>query len=383
MIFDESLANPTVIFTKEEYEKSFHERFIYIEELSEIERIMSQNDSYRILVLGEAGSGKTTLLHGLSYRYSYTNNTPIEYLYGCRFDHGIHEKWLENIKQVNQPIIIDGIDEMRNSNNIIPFLINISNKVICSSRLNTIYQKFFTHVIILKPSHVLLSEFAKKVVADYQQLDPILHYIISHNGMLTPRDILKYMINGVDDSNMHSFYSRYSNFLYEYGNGIDFGSRIISRSNNLILPSKEIISSVTAVDNLLLNKAKQNPNIIFELSPREFEIMVCELLTKKGYNVKLTKQTRDGGKDLIIAQTSFIGDFCIYVECKKYDATKPIGVSLVRELYGTVMADNATAGMLITTSHFTKDAREFTEKIRYRMTLKDYNDLVQTLNQIS
>ena len=47
------------------------------------------------------------------------------------------------------------------------------------------------------------------------------------------------------------------------------------------------------------------------------------------------------------------------------------------------MSDNATAGMIVTTSYFTKDAQEFTEQIKHRMTLKDYNDLVQELNNIT
>ena len=46
------------------------------------------------------------------------------------------------------------------------------------------------------------------------------------------------------------------------------------------------------------------------------------------------------------------------------------------------MAENATAGMMITTSYFTKDAKEYTEKIKHRLTLKDYNDLIQELNNI-
>lgn len=71
------------------------------------------------------------------------------------------------------------------------------------------------------------------------------------------------------------------------------------------------------------------------------------------------------------------------LSAKKYDTSRPISVSLVRELYGTVMADNVTAGMIITTSHFSMDAKEYTEQIKYRMSLKDYNDLVQELNRIS
>lgn len=94
----------------------------------------------------------------------------------------------------------------------------------------------------------------------------------------------------------------------------------------------------------------------------------------------------DGGSLLVSCLGNFkqISCFCFLqrVECKKYNANNPISVKLVRELYGTVEADKATAGMLITTSYFTKDAKEFTEKTKHRMALRDYNDLVQELNVI-
>ena len=63
--------------------------------------------------------------------------------------------------------------------------------------------------------------------------------------------------------------------------------------------------------------------------------------------MELTKQTRDGGKDLIILNNSSLGDFVIYAECKKRAPKYPVNVGFVRELYGTVNADNATAGIMV------------------------------------
>lgn len=199
---------------------------------------------------------------------------------------------------------------------------------------------------------------------------------------ITPKDVLSYVIGQINNSYIQDFYSQHNHFLYQYGNGVDFSSDIIYAPNEIMLPSREIITDISVVDDSLLKRAKQDPRIMLSFSPREFEEMVCELLDKQGYKVKLTKQTRDGGKDIIVVQKSFLGEFCIYVECKKYDISKPISVGLVRELYGTVMVDNVTAGMIVTTSHFTRDAKEYSTKIQHRMTLKDYNDLVQELNRL-
>ena len=91
------------------------------------------------------------------------------------------------------------------------------------------------------------------------------------------------------------------------------------------------------------DKVALRPEILQEITPRQFEELVCELFERKGYNVQLTKQTRDGGKDLIVLNNSVLGDLVIYAECKKKAPKHPVNVGLVRQLYGTVEADRVTA----------------------------------------
>jgi HJR/Mrr/RecB family endonuclease len=56
---------------------------------------------------------------------------------------------------------------------------------------------------------------------------------------------------------------------------------------------------------------------MFDISPRQFEEFISDLMAKRGYEVDLTKSTRDGGKDLIIASNKELGDLIFYVECKQ------------------------------------------------------------------
>lgn len=118
---------------------------------------------------------------------------------------------------------------------------------------------------------------------------------------------------------------------------------------------------------------------MYELSSSEFEELICELFDKKGYNVKLTQKTRDGGKDILVVENNFLGNFLIYVECKKHRPDRPIGVDLIRQFYGVISMDNATAGLLITTSYFTKDAVKLNEPFRHRISLVDYTKLVEAI----
>lgn len=367
-----------IIFKREQYEKYYSERFIYGKELSDVLEIMKRHDSYRILILGAPGSGKTTLLYQLSHHTA--NKKPIEIISG----YDIRDNIYALLKQKEPPIYIDGLDEMENPYNLLHFLNeNKCDKLVCTSRPNMPLDIYFTHIITLNPTQEQIMLLIKKLGLNNPLFHSLTNKINISGAEITPRDILSCIVDSVHGSDIRKFHSKYSNFFYQYGNRIDFSSDIIPSEDKIIIPSKNIIRGIAVVGDTLLKRAREEPRIIHNFSPREFEEFVCELLDKQGYNVKLTKQTRDGGKDIIVVQKSILGEFCIYVECKKYDTSRPISVSLVRELYGTVMVDNATAGMIITTSHFSEDAKEYTEQIKHRMTLKDYNDLVQELNRIS
>ena len=337
---------------------------------------MKNYNNYRVLILGAPGSGKSTLLKLLSYHTVNKECTEIIHGYNIRdFDFGV---------QNDCPLFIDSLDEMQNSNEFLHYIKKKNyDKLVCTSRFNMPVEMDFTHTIILEPlTQNQIKLLIKKIGLDERFWHSIISSQYIKSKAVTPKDVLSLAISYVNNFNLKEFYSQYRNLLYQYGNGINFNSDIVLPDKDLIVPSKDIITGVTIINDSLLKRAKDDPKIIDNISSREFEEMVCELLDKQGYNVKLTKQTRDGGKDIIVVQKSVLGEFCIYVECKKHDKSNPISVRLVRELYGTVMADDATAGMIITTSYFTRDAKEYRDKIKHRMTLKDYNDLIQEINNI-
>jgi restriction system protein len=51
----------------------------------------------------------------------------------------------------------------------------------------------------------------------------------------------------------------------------------------------------------------------------------------------------------------------------------------VRELFGSVQAKNASAGILVTTSFFEPGAVRFEQEFQYRVSLRDYLALQQML----
>ena len=77
-----------------------------------------------------------------------------------------------------------------------------------------------------------------------------------------------------------------------------------------------------------------------------------EVFRRQGYSVEETLGGgADGGVDLALRR----GGKLTQVQCKRWKG-KPVGVGVVRELFGVMTADGATSGILVTTSTFTSEA---------------------------
>lgn len=93
----------------------------------------------------------------------------------------------------------------------------------------------------------------------------------------------------------------------------------------------------------------------------EFEHLIRELFeaefNKNGGEVKVTQSSRDGGVDAIAFDPDPIRGGKIIIQAKRY--TNTVGVSAVRDLYGTVLNEGANKGILVTTSNYGSDSYEF------------------------
>ena len=88
---------------------------------------------------------------------------------------------------------------------------------------------------------------------------------------------------------------------------------------------------------------------------QEFETLVGEAFRQKGYKVQeLGGAGPDGGVDLALIK----GTERFLVQCKQWKAFK-VGVDVVRELYGVMVARGAAGGFIVTCGKFTPDAQEF------------------------
>ncbi|HAB51915.1 MAG: hypothetical protein A2315_11005 [Ignavibacteria bacterium RIFOXYB2_FULL_35_12] len=110
----------------------------------------------------------------------------------------------------------------------------------------------------------------------------------------------------------------------------------------------------------VLNRMDEKLNLA-SMDWEEFEHLVREIFEKEfstnGGEVKVTRASRDGGVDAVAFDPDPIRGGKIVIQAKRY--TNTVGVSAVRDLYGTVLNEGATKGILVTTSDYGSDAYEF------------------------
>ena len=94
-----------------------------------------------------------------------------------------------------------------------------------------------------------------------------------------------------------------------------------------------------------------------ELSPSEFESLITNLFSKMGLETKLTQPSRDGGVDCVAFDSRPILGGKVIIQAKRYKNT--VGVSAVRDLFGTLHNEGASKGILVTTSGYGKAAYDF------------------------
>ncbi|NCC35262.1 MAG: restriction endonuclease [Chloroflexia bacterium] len=108
----------------------------------------------------------------------------------------------------------------------------------------------------------------------------------------------------------------------------------------------------------VLSGLDQRPNLM-ELTPTEFEALIANLFGKMGLETRLTQASRDGGVDCVAFDPRPIFGGKVVIQAKRYKNT--VGVSAVRDLFGTMQNEGASKGILVTTSGYGQAAFAFAE----------------------
>lgn len=121
---------------------------------------------------------------------------------------------------------------------------------------------------------------------------------------------------------------------------------------------------------------------ILEQSPYFFEHLVVDLLVKMGYggsfanSAQVTQYVHDDGIDGIIFEDK-LGLDKIYIQAKRYKFDNTIGKPQIQQFSGALDEQKANKGVFITTSSYSREAKQYVEKLNKKIVLIDGQELAR------
>ncbi len=179
-------------------------------------------------------------------------------------------------------------------------------------------------------------------------------------------------------------------FLTQFPEFVEFRARRERENNNV--QTTPIVDDAQTPDEIM-DAAYQTlrQSLVDEIlrtlktcSPAFFERLVVDVLVKMGYGGtrqeagKAIGKSGDEGIDGIINEDR-LGLDVIYIQAKKWDKDNSIGRPEIQKFAGALMGQKAQKGIFITTSTFTKEAREYAGQIGSKIILIDGIMLAQLM----
>lgn len=106
-----------------------------------------------------------------------------------------------------------------------------------------------------------------------------------------------------------------------------------------------------------IDTTKWSLDLLRALEWKRFETLSAAYFEALGLKARVAGPGSDGGVDIRLFQGADDKP-SILVQCKAW-STEPVGVAIVRELYGVMKHQDVAEGIVMTTSTFTPDARDF------------------------
>lgn len=139
---------------------------------------------------------------------------------------------------------------------------------------------------------------------------------------------------------------------------------------------QEISSTIREISGELIKYFAKHPELLYEIEPRRFEILIAELLADMGFEVRLTPRSGDRGRDILAVFDLPTGKVLTVVECRRFARERTVGADAVERLMWVAdRYDQSSCAILATTSFFAPSARNLAREFEWRLGLKDFDDL--------
>lgn len=177
------------------------------------------------------------------------------------------------------------------------------------------------------------------------------------------------------------------NDLLDYKEFAEYCNRKKTKSSKKMLVSVPASQELTpteqleqAYESIEKDLAADLLDKVMRQSPAFFEHLVVDLLVKMGYggsfenSAQVTQYTNDNGIDGIIYEDK-LGLDKIYIQAKRWE--NQVSRPKIQEFAGALVGQNANKGVFITTSTYSKDARQYVQGIQQKIVLIDGQELAK------
>ncbi len=162
---------------------------------------------------------------------------------------------------------------------------------------------------------------------------------------------------------------------------LEQGKQLLRLRVSMLSPA--MIGSISSISTQYMLWLRHHPQIISRVSWKAFERIVAEVFASRGFAVEIKAPIRDESCDLLAVRADEFGVQTRYlIECKKYNTSRRVGLSVVNQVLGAARRQKADHAFLVTTSKFTRDVVSKKAFLRdLRLHLRDGTDIAQWIRE--
>jgi restriction system protein len=149
----------------------------------------------------------------------------------------------------------------------------------------------------------------------------------------------------------------------------------------LATPEERLETAHAEIDAAL---AAELRDLLQNVTPQRLERIIVDLLLAMGYGGgrleqgRATPLTRDGGIDGVIDEDA-LGLDAVYIQAKRYAPGNTVGRPDIQRFVGSMTGEGATKGVFVTTSDFSREARDYVARVQQRIVLIDGERLARLM----
>lgn len=136
-------------------------------------------------------------------------------------------------------------------------------------------------------------------------------------------------------------------------------------------PEATLQSAISEIDDALVTEIL---SAIQGMNPTKFEQLIVDLLVKMDYGGgdrtmgSRIGKSGDGGIDGVVNEDA-LGLDAVYIQAKRYAPENKVGRPALQAFVGSLTGEGATKGVFVTTSDFSREAREYVDRVQHRIVL--------------